>query len=361
MFGDGVDPLTKYEKPPVQCYHGGQSYRWCPDFKCDFSVTTNVSGAPAKAIEAAKKVFTEIEHYPDQDAWVPRCHVADELGINPFMIRIGNGASEFIDILSRIWEPGTTWRPYPTATQYLEFERAFNNAGLVKKDSNDATAQITVIVNPNSVTGDFYELNELREIIKRDEKSTFIIDESFIMCYGPEWKNQSAMNLIKEFGDRVIILTSWTKVFACPLLRLGTVISTEDNIMRIAKIQAPWTVNGFAQAFFISAIHDKDYFKDMWELTPKWNNEMREMITAFGAKVHDKAPTWVPYVYVDMGSKEAAARADRLAFDNGLPLRLCDDYGKPTYVRLSVREPKYVKMLIDIWKADEELTKLMAK
>ena len=111
----------------------------------------------------------------------------DVLDINPFMIRIGNGASEFIDILSRLWEPGTTWRPYPTTTQYLEFERAFTNAELVKVACDDASAKITIIVNPNSVTGDFYELSELREIIKRDSQSTFIIDESFIMCYGPNW------------------------------------------------------------------------------------------------------------------------------------------------------------------------------
>ena len=361
MFGDGVDPLTKYEKPPVQCYHGGQSYRWCPDFKCDFSVSTNVSGPPKKAIEAAKQVFCDIEHYPDQDAWVPRCHVADVLDINPFMIRIGNGASEFIDILSRLWEPGTTWRPYPTTTQYLEFERAFTNAELVKVACDDASAKITIIVNPNSLTGDFYELSELREIIKRDSQSTFIIDESFIMCYGPNWKDQSAIQLIKEFGDRVIVVTSWTKVLACPLLRLGTVISSENNINAIAKIQAPWTVNGFAQAFFISAIHDKDYFKEMWEVTPKWNQEMRKLITEFGGKVYEKAPTWVPYIYVDLGSAEAAKRADRVAFDNGLPIRLCDDYNKPTHIRLGVRDVKYCKMLVDLWKKDEELTKLMSK
>jgi histidinol-phosphate/aromatic aminotransferase/cobyric acid decarboxylase-like protein len=361
MFGDGVNPLTKYKKPPVQCYHGGQSHRLCPNFKCDFSVTTNVSGPPAKAIEAAKQVFTDIEHYPDQDAWVPRCHVADVLGINPFMIRIGNGASEFIDILSRIWEPGTTWRPYPSTILYREFRRAFENAGLIKKPSDDATAEITVICNPNSVTGDFYEINELREIIKRDEKSTFIIDESFIMCYGPDWKEQSAIKLIPEFGDRVIVVTSWTKVFACPLLRLGTVISTEHNIERIAKIQPPWTVNGLAQAFFISAVHDKDYFKEMWEITPKWHKEMVDLINEFGAEAYEKAPNWVPFIYVDFKTKEAAERADRLAFDNGLPIRLCADYGKPSHVRLGVRDIKYVKMLIDIWKADEELTKLMAK
>lgn len=357
MFGDGVDPLTKYERPPVQCYHGGQSFRYCPDFKCDFSVTTNVSGPPQNAITAAKKVFTDIEHYPDQDAWVPRCHVADVLGLSPFQIRVGNGASEFIDILSRIWQPGTTWRPYPTTVQYLEFKRAFTNAGQVQTDPNDANAQVTIVVNPNSVTGEFIDLPQMREIIARDSKSTFVIDESFIMCYGPDWLNHSAIQLIKEFGDRVIVLTSWTKVLACPLLRLGTVITTENMTQRIAEIQAPWTVNGFAQAFFVSAIHDNTYFKEMWEVTPKWNEEMRTLLQEFG-KVYE-APAWVPYVYVDMNSKEVAERATQVAFDNGLPVRHCDDYGCPTALRLGVRDTKFLKMLIDAWKQDEKLQKLI--
>ena len=359
MFGDGIDPLTKYQRPPVQCYHGGQSFRYCPDFKCDFSVTTNVSGPPQHAIEAAKKVFTEIEHYPDQDAWVPRCHVADVLGISPFQIRVGNGASEFIDILSRIWKPGTTWRPYPNTVQYLEFKRAFTNAGQTEVAVDNANAEVTIIVNPNSVTGEFIDLPQMREIIARDSKSTFIIDESFVMCYGPEWFNHSAIQLIKEFGDRVIVLTSWTKVLACPLLRLGTVISTEAMTQRIAKIQAPWTVNGFAQAFFANAIHDTDYFKEMWDITPKWNEEMRKLLTEYGGEIYTNAPTWVPYVYVDLHSKEAAERATQLAFDSGLPVRHCDDYGCPTALRLGVRYIKFLQMLINVWKQDEQLESLV--
>jgi len=359
MFRDEIDPLTKYERPPVQCYHGGQSFRYCPNFKCDFSVTTNVSGPPASAIKAAKEQFIDIEHYPDQDAWVPRCHFADYIGFHPNQIRLGNGASEFIDLISRIFKPGTTWRPYPSQVLYLEFERAFTNAGLLKTESSNANAEITVIVNPNSTTGDYIEIDELRKIIAADSKSTFVIDESFIMSYGPDWIKQSAMQLIQEFGDRVMVLTSWTKVWACPLLRLGTLVSSEKMIERIAEIQAPWTVNGFAQSFFIAALQEKDYFKEMWETTPLWNAEMRKLFKEIGCKPNENSPIWVPYVYVDMLTQEIATKAHRLAFDAGLPIRLCDDFHQPAKVRLGVRELKYVHMLFDIYKNDKELMEMI--
>ena len=359
MFKDNIDPLTKYPKPPVECFHGGQSYRYCPDFKCDFSVTTNISGPPKDAIEAAKEVFVDIEHYPEQDAWVPRCHLAENIGFQPNQIRLGNGASELIDLISRIFEPGTTWRPHPNAVQYLEFDRAFRNAGLSKLDSTNIDAQITVIVNPNSPTGDYIDIEEMRSLVLEAKNSIFVIDESFIMCYGPDWLNHSSLQLIKDFPDRIIVLTSWTKVWACPSLRLGTVISSQSIIDRIDTIQPPWTVNGFAQAFFIKAINDKNYFNFMWEFTPKWNQLIRDKFIEIGCKPNLNAPLWVPYVYCDMLNEEAAKRAHQIAFDNGLPIRKCDDFEKYSFVRIGVRDPKYIEMLFDVFKSDEILMNLL--
>lgn len=356
-----ADPVSLFPRPPVQCFHGGQSFRACANFKCDFSVTTNLSGPPKCAITAALDAFKDLEHYPDQESWEARCHLADVINVSPTQILLGNGASDFIDIVPRLFPRGAKWRPGPWPAQFMEYERAALNAGLVKTAWSDSEATLTILINPNSPTGDYIPLSELREIIVRDSTSTFFIDESFIPCYGPRWMDESATQLIAEFGERVIVVASWTKVLACPLMRIGTVTSAAPLIDRVVRLQVPWSVNGLAQSFMIAAIHDLDYFEEMWRITPIWKRMASDLVIGVGFRVNEASPLWVPFIYVDCLSEKIAERADRVAFEAGYPVRWCKSFGQPAFVRLGVRLPRHAKGLAAAWAQDGELNRMIAE
>jgi histidinol-phosphate/aromatic aminotransferase/cobyric acid decarboxylase-like protein len=349
------DPvIARYSKPSVQCFHGGQSYRSCTNFKCDFSVTTNLSGPPKSGVAAALSVFPDVQHYPDQDAWEVRCHLADATRLHPEQILVGNGASEFIDVVPRLFPRGTQWRPGPWPAQFMEYERAAINAGLVKTPWSNSEAGLTIMINPNSPTGDFIPFEELRDMI-RGSKSTFIVDESFISCYGPAWMDHSAIRLIEEFGERVIVIVSWTKVLACPLMRIGALTAAKSIVKKVVKLQVPWSVNGLAQRFMIAALHDETYFEEMWRITPIWKQITQDLVREVGFRVNEKSPLWVPYVYVDMLEDEIAKEADRTAFEAGYPIRLCASFGQPHNVRLGVRLPRHARGLQTAWLANPRL------
>jgi threonine-phosphate decarboxylase len=355
-----TDPVVqKYQKPAVQCFHGGQSFRSCANFKCDFSVTTNLSGPPKCAVTASLDALKDIEHYPDQESWEARCHLADVSNIWPEEILLGNGASEFIDIVPRLFRRGSEWRPGPWPAQFMEYERAAHNAGLVKTPWTNRDAVLTIMINPNSPTGDFIPFNEVRAMIQRDSKSTFLIDESFMPCFGPRWMDESAMQLISEFGGRVIIIASWTKVLACPLMRIGTVASSKHIINQIVKVQVPWGVNGLAQSFMIAALHDVNYFDEMWRVTPIWKRILSDLVTQVGFRVNENSPLWVPFVYIDMLDPAIAAQAEKVAFQAGYPIRVCASFGQPQFVRLGVRIPRHARGLQQAWLRDERLTEMI--
>jgi histidinol-phosphate/aromatic aminotransferase/cobyric acid decarboxylase-like protein len=282
------------------------------------------------------------------------------INILPTQILLGNGASDFIDIVPRLFPRGAKWRPGPWPAQFMEYERAAHNAGLVKSTWSDSDAPLTILINPNSPTGDYIPFSDLRNIIARDSKSTFFIDESFIPCYGPRWMDESATQLIAEFGERVIVVASWTKVLACPLMRIGTVASSESLIDRVVRLQVPWSVNGLAQSFMIAAIHDLAYFEEMWRITPIWKRMTSDLVNEVGFKANEASPLWVPFVYVDCRSEEIAERADHVAFEAGYPVRWCKSFGQPAFVRLGVRLPRHAQGLAAAWKADPELTRMLA-
>jgi histidinol-phosphate/aromatic aminotransferase/cobyric acid decarboxylase-like protein len=352
------DPRSRYTKPEVQIFHGGQAHRECPNFKCDFSVETNNNGPPQPAVQAALAAFSDLEHYPEQDAWVPRCHLAVQFSLHPLEILVGNGSSELIDVFFRIFPPDTTWRPGPWETQYREYHRCASLAGLRSLPSTDASASVTVLVNPNSPTGEYLSLDALRELIQ-SSTSLFVIDESYLMFYGRDWVDVSATRLIREFPDRVAVIISWSKCFACPSLRLGTLMSSQAVVARVAALQPPWSVNGFGQAFLIAALQETDYFRDMWETTPVYKAQMAELFRGIGVKPGESSPPWVPFLCVDMLTEEIARKAEAIAHDAGLPVRGCQSFGLPRFLRLAVRPPQYARALVAALVANEELMALI--
>jgi len=48
----------------------------------------------------------------------------------------------------------------------------------------------------------------------REKEGAFIIDESFLPFMGPHWCDQSAVRLIEQFGDRLMVIHSWTKIWS---------------------------------------------------------------------------------------------------------------------------------------------------
>jgi histidinol-phosphate/aromatic aminotransferase/cobyric acid decarboxylase-like protein len=237
------DSRSRYVKPEVQIFRGGQAYRGCPNFKYDFSVGINNSGPLKSAVLAALQAFSDPEHYPG-------CHLALYFDLHHSQILVGNGCSELIDGFFRIFPAVTTWRPGPWQTQYREYHRCASLTDLVP-------------------TGEHLTLSDLRHLLSEYENSIFVIDESYLMFYGPQWANVSATQLIREFPDRVAVITSWSKCFACPSLRLGRLMLSTSITARVAALQPPCTVNGFAQEFFVAALKESDYFEDLWATLPK--------------------------------------------------------------------------------------------
>jgi histidinol-phosphate/aromatic aminotransferase/cobyric acid decarboxylase-like protein len=179
------------------------------------------------------------------------------------------------------------------------------------------------------------------------------------MFSGPEWVSVSATQLIHEFPDRVVVITSWSKCYACPSLRLGTLMSSASIVARVAALQPPWSVNGFAQDFFIAALKEVDYFEEMWATTPKYRAEMITMFKNAGLRPKEDSPAWVPFICVDLITEEIAKKAFAVAHDAGFPVRSCQSFGLPTFIRCTVRAPTIARQLITALTENEALVALI--
>lgn len=338
--------MEKVWDTETQEVHGGQTWRQCQNYVADFSVTTNAHGPPTSAVMAAKAALSDIHHYPPADTAEATEAFAQFTSWPADRLLVGNGASEFIDLVMKALPPGP-FKPGPYKAAYMEYNRAAKAAG---RDivSGQADAAVTVLIHPNSPTGHFMELSDIRAMLDK-MSGMLVIDESFMPFLGPSWRKASALELIDDYPDKLLVLASWTKLWACPGIRLGTIAGSSKWVKEIKRLQTPWSCNTPAQKFAVAAAADTDYMNKTWRTLPEWRRMSEERLTALGWEVNDSSPIWVPWIFVTCPHVEIAERAVAIAQDAGCPVRGCASFGVPECIRVGVRRPEHQEALFKAW------------
>jgi len=347
----------------TQQFHGGQDWRHLKQFVEDFSVTTNGLGTPKKALEAARLAVDTIHHYPPADFEPAISDLAKFLWPNDWekyrgLLDLGNGASELIDLVIRTSGVTGKWRPSPSDAQYKEYERSARAAGLCDSSPDDRSAKLICIVNPTNPTGNYMGVEEVKAHIEQiaDPGTTILVDESMQLWVGPHWRQDSLIHqrdwvraLSVERNIHVWIITSWTKIWSCTGVRLGSVISpTQELLEEIKRKQVPWSVNSMALAFLSEVVTDNEYMQQTWELTPQWNTFLREGLLEIFPNCQIYGGTYLSWIWVDLMDEMVAAEAVRVSKEFGVPIRSGKPgYSLPTFVRIAARPQEPTQVLLN--------------
>ena len=268
---------------------------------------------------------------------------------------MGNGASELIDLVVRSAMPqdGTApaWKPGGTVTQYKEYERSSKAQGMVTKDASARDIQLTCIVNPCNPTGDYMAVGDMMKYIEEHvpDGTTVMVDESMQPWHGPEWRSDSLtcnMEWIQaqyeSRGVKVWIMHSWTKIWSCAGLRLGSVIGPNPAVVAaVRKKQVPWSLNTCAIAFCAEAVDDVEYLEDTWAKTPAWRKLSTDVLSAEYPHWSVHGEPWLSWLWIDTKDAELTEKIVVAAKANGTPVRTgAAGYNMPTFFRMAVRSPE---------------------
>lgn len=334
--------------------HGGQEWNTIPNFKEDFSVTTNYLGPPVKAIAACGSALADVEHYPPANFEPYISELAAFLDPeNPTdmvqRLMLGNGASELIDLVTRVGAHEGAFT-VPNEAQYKEYERAAVAAGRDQvKGAKKGAFKLLAIVNPCNPTGDYLSINQMKAYIEKmcERGTTVLVDESMQLWYGSDWRNDSLVSqrewiqeLLDEYDIRVFIVHSWTKIWSCPGIRLGSVVCpTSALTSAIKKHQVPWSLNVFALRFLSAAIKDTDYLQRTWSTCPRLRERTVERLTVMFPMWQFHGEPWLSWLWIDTKDVAVAELAVKLAKNAGVPMRNgAMGYGLPTFIRIKVAD-----------------------
>jgi len=136
-------------------------------------------------------------------------------------------------------------------------------------------------------------------------------------------------------GRNVIVLRTFSKVYALAGLRIGYGISSEETIGYLNKLRQPFNVNSVAQAAALASLQDPEQVRRAQELNAAGKRYLYQEFERLGLRY---APTQANFIFVDCG------RDSRQVFEallkKGVIVRTGDIFGYPTFIRVTIGTPE---------------------
>ncbi len=229
----------------------------------------NPLGPSRLALAAMRKALTQVNLYPDGNAFYLKQKLAAKLGLTPANLVLGNGSNEVLELLGHaLLSPDAEvvvsqycFAVYPIVT-------ALFGARLVvvpaKKLGHDLAAMLAAITpntrlvfvaNPNNPTGTAASREELAQFINAVPPNVVLaLDEAYI-----EFLDEP-LDLLPEIRSgakpNLLLLRTFSKIYGLAGVRLGYGIGHPDFIAELEKLRQPFNVNAIAQAGALAALDD---------------------------------------------------------------------------------------------------------
>lgn len=227
--------------------HGDDSYLYNETIIANFSSNVFYEGIPMGLKEHLSQHWDEIARYPEANAQSLQKALAHWHQLEDQQILVTNGATEAFYLIAHFLQKKSATIIIPS---FAEYEDACSVHGVpldfIEWSSINKTTRFTTeavfLGNPNNPTGLRFSKEMISSLLENNPNTLFIIDEAYVDF------TSEIISIIHEINrfPNLILVKSLTKAYAIPGLRLGYIISQEQNINAISKNKMPWSVNTFA-------------------------------------------------------------------------------------------------------------------
>ena len=202
---------------------------------------------------------------------------------------------------------------------------------------NDDTG-IVVLVNPNMPVGNVYTKEDIETVVKKayENNAIVIIDEAYYYFY-----DKTSIDLINKY-ENVFVLRTFSKMLSVPSLRVGVIMSSEQNIKYINNYKPHYTVNSIA-LLFVEAIVD-NHERLLSELNKQYQEGKSFVMRALEDNNYVTIPSEGCYVCIKPKYKTSREITDLLK-EKGI-LILCGKGGLTGWLRLTIAHKKYMEIFM---------------
>lgn len=215
--------------------------------------------------ELFRELRRAVRFYPSAQK-VCAGYLGEYLGLPADWLYVGNGGSECICLVNRLF-PGPMLLPVPAFNEYennrratgaevvlfhLTEERGFRlDVERFVEATRTAGVSSAVVTTPNNPTGGVLSRDELAYLwAETRHLDLLLLDESFTNFADVETPRAASSLAALEEHPHVAVLSSMSKDYGIPGLRLGYVASSQPELVtRLARTGPIWNINTMAEIF----------------------------------------------------------------------------------------------------------------
>jgi histidinol-phosphate aminotransferase len=320
-------------------------------------------------LEAIAERLGETWKYPEQAYEDLRDAISDWLGVPREQVLPGHGiqglvltvVSSFVSPGDRVVVPRPTYGLYAPVCQAagavvervdannLDFDLA--RIATVARETN---ARLVWICDPNNPTGAQLAPADWAPFLDAlPKRCVVIVDEAYVDYIRPEDRTPRVDDIAA--GRPVIVLRTFSKIFALAGLRLGYAIAHAELVPYLHSIQEPFNVNRAALAAGCAALVDPARVEARREEAIACRKLFAELVGNAGLR---PLPSAANFVLVSLDGRDDLAVADRVA-RRGIMLRACSEFQLPGHIRVTVAPRPLMERaayeLIAAWRAEEAI------
>jgi histidinol-phosphate aminotransferase len=315
----------------------------------------NPFGPSPRAVEAIRKVATEVNFYPDNDASELREELARRHGLVPEQIFLADGSLGVLDILARtLLGPGLncitsekSFISYPIVT------RAAGGELITTKMRNDAydldaiaaaindNTRVIILANPNNPTGTMFDADATDKFLAGVPEHVLVVLDEAYSDFGNYFAARRGItysrsfDYIREGRKNVIVLRTFSKAHGLAGIRLGYGCGDPELFQFFGRVRNSFSVSVVAEAAGLAAIRDEGHILR----TVENNAAAAEWLMPYFAELGLRAvPTSANFIYfeVDESATEFAKRIQA----EGIIVRSLVPWGIPNGIRVTIGTPE---------------------
>ena len=198
---------------------------------------------------------------------------------------------------------------------------------------------LVVFVNPSTPDGSYYDIEKL---LKRwySLRCTVLIDESFLEFTD----DKSAIEYLEEYPN-LHVLKSMTKFYSSAGIRLGAIISNEENIKKLKAKEPAWKISQFDSLYIQEVLKDTT-FKQQAKEQNNLNREKLFTLLSSCSLFETVFPSSANFFLVKLQELTASEFQEELK-PYKILIRDCSnfDFLDESFVRTAVKSLEDIKLL----------------
>ncbi len=322
--------------------HGGDINSFAKELKCEVEQIIDLS-SNINFLKPKTNIHNlDISSYPKYDLLYKS--ISNHYNIKRYNIELFNGASSAIFTLFKHFELQDCIIYSPAYLEYKKAAKLFsyklhkinrfeNLEKEVKKNS------LVVFVNPSTPDGKYYKLERLMRYWFK-QNCTILIDESFL-----EFTNKKSITKYINEYDKLYILKSMTKFYSCAGVRVGTIISSKNNIKKLKEKEPLWKLSTYDMNYIIEVLKDTKFTKKTIKKTNKNKAYLQEVLSSYNfiEKVYKSDANFLLLKLKNIESKTLQNHLKKYK----IMVRDCSnfDFLDSSFVRIAVKNEASIKAL----------------